>query len=146
MSVIRKMFWNGCGCHVFICQPKTRRGNPVVADPTYATPPLDKINPFGNYHITSNIRHKVFRSFLCFFHPSIMLRGPPWNMKQGWLETFGQSLISLNSKHKRKLFSLNRPHWADSVIESPCPCVCLFVCLRHRVQFFSRPIIGPDVT
>ena len=26
-------------------------------------------------------------------------------------------------------FSLNRPHWADSVIESPCPCVCVSVCL-----------------
>ena len=25
-------------------------------------------------------------------------------------------------------FSLNRPHWADSVIESRCPSVCLFVC------------------
>ena len=40
------------------------------------------------------------------------------------------------------LFSLNRPHWADSVIESPCPSVCLC----HRIQFFSRPLIGPEVT
>ena len=23
-------------------------------------------------------------------------------------------------------FSLNRPHWTDSVIESTCPSVCLF--------------------
>ena len=41
-----------------------------------------------------------------------------------------------------KTFSLNRPHWADSVIESPCPSVVLC----HRAQFFSRPVIGPEVT
>ena len=28
-------------------------------------------------------------------------------------------------------FSLNRPHWDDSVIESPCPSVCGSVVLRH---------------
>ena len=33
--------------------------------------------------------------------------------------------------YRLKQFSLNRPHWADSVIESPCPRVCL----RHQVQF-----------
>ena len=43
-------------------------------------------------------------------------------------------------------FSLNWPHWAGSVIESPCPDVCVFLCLRHRVQFFSRPLIGPEIT
>ena len=34
-------------------------------------------------------------------------------------------------------FSLNRPDWADSVIELPCPsvCVCLSVCenSKHRL-------------
>ena len=30
------------------------------------------------------------------------------------------------SKHD---FSLNWPHWVDSVIESQCPSVCLFYCL-----------------
>ena len=43
-------------------------------------------------------------------------------------------------------FSLNRPHWADSVIESPCPSVCgsvcLFVCTIGCI--FFRPLIGPD--
>ena len=24
--------------------------------------------------------------------------------------------------------------------------VCVCVCLRHRVQFFSRPLIGPQIT
>ena len=43
-------------------------------------------------------------------------------------------------------FSPTRPHWAELVIESPCPSVCLWFCLRHRVQFFSRPLIGPQVT
>ena len=47
-------------------------------------------------------------------------------------------------------FSLNRPHWADSVIESQCPSVCLSVCLclflRHQMQFFARPLIGPEIT
>ena len=40
--------------------------------------------------------------------------------------------------------------WAGSVIESPCPSVCQYVCLSvclcHQVQFFSRPLIGPEVT
>ena len=39
---------------------------------------------------------------------------------------------------------------AELVLESPCPCVCLSVCLSfclcHRVQFFSRPLIGPQIT
>ena len=52
-------------------------------------------------------------------------------------------------------FSPTRPHWAELVIESPCPSVEMCVCLRHRVQFFfeashwpsdhmtrSRPLIG----
>ena len=39
-------------------------------------------------------------------------------------------------KEKKKIFSLctlasslNRPHWADSVIEVPCPDVCVCVCV-----------------
>ena len=32
-------------------------------------------------------------------------------------------------------FSLNRPHWADSVIESPYPSGCLSICLS--VCFFA---------
>ena len=52
-------------------------------------------------------------------------------------EMFGQTEL---------LFSLNRPHWANSVIESPCPSGCLSRCLRHWVQFSSRPLIGPRVT
>ena len=43
-------------------------------------------------------------------------------------------------------FSPTWPHWAKFVIELPCPYVCLSVCLRHRVQFFPRPLIGPEVT
>ena len=31
-------------------------------------------------------------------------------------------------------FLLNRPHLADSVIESPCPSVRVSVVVRHRVQ------------
>ena len=44
------------------------------------------------------------------------------------------------------IFSLNQAHWANSVIESRCPSVCLCVCLRHRMQFFPRPLIGPEIT
>ena len=33
-----------------------------------------------------------------------------------------------------------------SVIESRCPSVCLSVCLRHRMQLFSTPLIGPEIT
>ena len=47
-----------------------------------------------------------------------------------------------------KPFSPTRLLWAESVIESPCPSVrmsgCLSVC--HQVQFFFRPLIGPQVT
>ena len=50
----------------------------------------------------------------------------------------------------RAKFSLNRPDLADSVIKSQCPSVCVFVCLsvclRHRMQFISRPHIGPEIT
>ena len=54
-------------------------------------------------------------------------------------------------------FSPTRPLWAELVIESPCPCVCLSVCVSapscavfseashwpwdHMIS--SRPIIGP---
>ena len=31
-------------------------------------------------------------------------------------------------------FSLYRPHWADSVIESSCPRVCVSVCLSVTIQ------------
>ena len=34
-------------------------------------------------------------------------------------------------------------HW---VIESGCPSVCVFVCLRHQMQFISRPLIGHEIT
>ena len=45
----------------------------------------------------------------------------------------GRYHISMQCKYKTQQntvwdFSLNRPHWADSVIESPCPDVCLSVC------------------
>ena len=31
-------------------------------------------------------------------------------------------------------------------IQSPCPWLCGFVVLRHWVQYFLRPLIGPQVT
>ena len=54
-------------------------------------------------------------------------------------------------------FSPTRPHWAELVIESPCPSVCVCVCLSapSGAVFFeashwpsdqmtrSRPLIGP---
>ena len=45
-------------------------------------------------------------------------------------------------------FSKNRP-LADSFIESRCPFVCQRICLSVcplPMQFFSRPLIGPQVT
>ena len=44
------------------------------------------------------------------------------------------------------IFSLNWPHWEHSVIESQCPSVYLFVCLRQRILFYSRPLIDPGIT
>ena len=58
------------------------------------------------------------------------------------------ALIRINYKNQCLLyagFSLNRSHWADSVIELPCPDVAMSVCLCHWVHFF-RPLIGPEVT
>ena len=44
-------------------------------------------------------------------------------------------------------FSLNRPHWADSVIESPCPSVCAIGCsfwsLRSHHQFPGLSLVLP---
>ena len=37
-------------------------------------------------------------------------------------------------------------HWANSVIEMPCQSVVLSVCLRHRMQFFVKPLSGPKIT
>ena len=55
-----------------------------------------------------------------------------------------------------QIFSLNRPHLADSVIESPCPSVCLSVCAiksqgevpgeQTSLPLFLMPLIGPQVT
>ena len=36
------------------------------------------------------------------------------------------------------------PSWSRSCHVRVC--VCLSVCLRHRVQFFSQRLIGPEIT
>ena len=44
-------------------------------------------------------------------------------------------------------FSLNRPHWADTVLELPCPSVCGWFCGSVTSgEVFCRPLIGPEVT
>ena len=55
-------------------------------------------------------------------------------------------LVYPNTSRGSGLLFTESVHWADSVIESPCPSVSMFVCLCHQVQFFSRPLIGPQVT
>ena len=37
-------------------------------------------------------------------------------------------------------------YWSDLVIKLPCLSICLCHCLRHRMHFFSRPLIGAEVT
>ena len=44
------------------------------------------------------------------------------------------------------LIFIESAHWADSIIESRCPSVCLCVCLSLFMRFFSRPLIGPQIT
>ena len=44
---------------------------------------------------------------------------------------------SLNLWPKNMYFSLNRPHWADLLIELTSLSLCLFVCVRHRIHFFK---------
>ena len=59
-----------------------------------------------------------------------------------WL-TYIYIYIKINKKVS--LFSLKRPHWANSVIESPCiHDVCLSVCVIRCS--LSRPLIGPEIT
>ena len=48
-------------------------------------------------------------------------------------------------------YSYSGSHWADLVIESPCPSVCLFVCLSVFLSVplgavIFRPLIGSEVT
>ena len=106
--------------------------------------------------------------FISFLSSSfVTLRGPSpppsCILKQGGLESSGGRLISSIGKTKmiafvsssfrgkknifkififfeKKGFSLNWPHWADSVIESPCLCVCAIWCSLFR------PLIGLQVT
>ena len=64
--------------------------------------------------------------------------------ENGWCQIVIGS-YQLTLIHVTKLaFSPNRPHWAELVIELPCPWGC--VCMRHWVPFCSRPLIGPEVT
>ena len=66
---------------------------------------------------------RIFRT------PAVHLFWPNWD----WTKSF----CTDRSLHWWILkLSPIRPHWAEWVIESPCPCVCMFVCLRHRVQCF----------
>ena len=56
----------------------------------------------------------------------------------------------VSGRHSRKseLFTNSAPlgRVGHRVAMSVCVCVCVSVCLRHRVQFFSRPLIGPQIT
>ena len=36
------------------------------------------------------------------------------------------------------LFSLNRAHWANSVIESPCPWICVWFCAIKCSFFYAK--------
>ena len=67
---------------------------------------------------------------------------PLYNAYNLNFESNGQYLERLTNS---VMFSLNRPHWADSVRESPCPSVFGSVCVRHWVHIF-RPFIGSEVT
>ena len=57
--------------------------------------------------------------------------------------------LILTLEEQLKIFT-NSALLAELVLESPCPSVCLSVChsvcLCHRVQFFSKPLIGPQIT
>ena len=69
---------------------------------------------------------------------------------------FWQKLHWKVTGYMASLFSPTQPHWAELVIESPCPCVCGSVCLSapSSAVFFeashwpsghmtrSRPLIG----
>ena len=45
-------------------------------------------------------------------------------------------------KHNKDLFSLNLPHWADSVIESPCLSVCVSVTIQNSLfRRLWRPLV-----
>ena len=92
-----------------------------------------KVTP-DTWHVTCDIRHLTHDTY--FFGPFLSIL----------LCFCDGATICTHAEIQQCLryagFSLNRPHWADSVTESPYPCVVL----RHWVQFFSRPLIGPQVT
>ena len=46
---------------------------------------------------------------------------------------------------RKILIFIESAHWADSIIESRCPSVCVCVC-PFSMRVFSRPLIGPQVT
>ena len=50
----------------------------------------------------------------------------------GWINQCFQ-LASLDIVNG--MFSMNWPHWADTVIESPCPCVWMCVCLFAPLHY-----------
>ena len=82
-----------------------------------------------------------------------------WPTKVDWV-SINDSLCSYWSHAETSWtcvdFSLNHPHWANSVIEPPFSSVCVSVCLSRQMQFFQglslaleitwlvpRPLIGP---
>ena len=64
------------------------------------------------------------------------------------LDTYvAQSTLVPTKENLLKQFSPTWPHWAELVIELPCACVCLCLCVcAIECSFFSRPLIGPQIT
>ena len=59
--------------------------------------------------------------------------------KSGWTAVFKRKLDLSHS-----IFTNSAP--LGRVGHRVAMSVCVSVCLRHRVQLFSRPLIGPEIT
>ena len=121
------------------------------------------------YNSSQFLKYLSFQSgFICrsclVEIPLMRLKPPQYNSlfilnmsKFSLVPSFDQIKIQVREKYLLTIFSLNRPCWANSVIESPCPWRCGSVPSSPRgakevpgeqssLPLFLRPLIGPQFT
>ena len=74
--------------------------------------------------------------FICYFFKVRKRRSR--NKEKKWTLNIKKKIFFTNSAPLGRV--------GHRVAMSVCGDVCVSVCLRHRVQFFVRPLIGPQVT
>ena len=80
---------------------------------------------------------EMVNSLSCCFpadFPNVKIFRTTWELNRFQHLQTGNNLMG---KSSQGLIFTESAHWANSVLELQCPSVCLSVCLRHRMQFFS---------